>query len=131
MNLVLFIHKDSSKKGTTLKKIIEIRFNDVNIRVLQTYSTLEGRLKKVSGSVDSEIFVLLAESGNRLTKLTALIKLLENRRIVLIIPDESKAIVSCASQFFPRFFTSVSNNYDDLCSVLNKMISQTKINKDN
>ncbi|MCK5096557.1 MAG: hypothetical protein KAR45_00555 [Desulfobacteraceae bacterium] len=128
MNLVFFIHQDSLKKGETLKGIIEKRFNDINSRILHTFKMLKSRLKKSSGSTEKEIFVLLAESKNRLDELTSLIDLLENKRVILILPDESKETISKASQFFPRFFTLVSETYDDLLSVLNKMINQNNTN---
>ena len=38
--------------------------------------------------------------------------------------DESRKTISLASQFFPRFFTPVSETYNDLFSVLNKMMKQ-------
>ena len=131
MELVIFIHKDSSKKGIILKKGIEKCFDNCNLCILQTYNTLKSRLKIISGNAEEEIFLLLADSKNRLGELTALIELLENKRTVLIIPDESRETISMVSQFFPRFFTPISDTYEDLCSVLNKMISRKKINKNN
>ena len=131
MNLVIFIHQDSCQKGIVLKEFIKKYLNGVETDMLHTFNMLRSRLQESSECADKEIFVLLAESKKRLGELASLIELLENKRIILIIPDDSKESVSKASQFFPRFFTSVSNNYDDLCSVLNKMIKQTNIIKHN
>ncbi|MCK5310491.1 MAG: hypothetical protein KAJ62_00180 [Desulfobacteraceae bacterium] len=129
MNLVFFVHQNASEKGITLKDTIGKRFNGDKSHTLNTFDMLKSRLLNNSGSGENEIFILLAESKNRLDELTSLIELLENKRIILIIPDESKETISKASQFFPRFFTPISDTYDDLCSVLNKMITQTKTNK--
>ena len=126
MNLVFYIHQGSSKKGATLKNIIKKRFNGISSNTIETFNRLKSKLKQTPDSVDQEIYILLAESKNRLDELTSLIDLLENKRLVLIIPDESKETVSKVSQFFPRFFTPISNTYDDLCSVLNKMTGQIK-----
>ena len=126
MNLVFYIHHDSSEKGITLKDIIENSLNGVAFNTVETFNTLKSRLKQTPCPVDKDIFVLLAESKNRLDELVSLIDLLDNKQIILIIPDEAKETISKASRFFPRFFTKVSNTYDDLFSVLNKMISKTK-----
>jgi hypothetical protein len=52
---------------------------------------------------------------------------MEDKRILLILPDDSPIVVSMAHQFFPRFFTYVNDTYEDLCAVLTKMINQEKI----
>lgn len=131
MNIILFIHQDSLKKGDFLKNVIDHKFPGTNLTTLQTFNAVKARLKNGSGFTEKEIFILLADSRNRLNKLTSLIDLMEGKRIILILPDEAKATLSRASQFFPRFFTPVSKTYDDLCSVLNKMINQEKININN
>jgi len=124
MNFILFIHQDASKKGEALKAIIEHTFNSAKLTNLQTFNAVKAKLKEGSGLTEKEIFILFVDSRSRLTELTTLIDLLEGKRIILILPDESKTTLSMATRFFPRFFTPVSKTYDDLCSVLNKMINQ-------
>ena len=126
MNLILFIHQDASTKGEPLKEIINQHFKKTPIQSFNTVKAFKARLKQVP-LYDKEIYVLLADSKNRLKQLTSLIGLLEGKRIILILPDDSKAILSMALQFFPRFFTYINDTYDDLCAVLNKMTtSKTK-----
>ncbi|MCD4674788.1 MAG: hypothetical protein K8S18_02180 [Desulfobacula sp.] len=127
MNLVLFIHQDASKKGETLKNVIGEKFYGTKLTILHTFNAFKARLKLFSNYSDKEIFILFADSKNRLNELTSLIDLLEGKRLIIILPDESKATLSRASQFFPRFFTPVSETYNDLCDVLNKMMNQDKI----
>ena len=126
MNLILFIHDDAFIKGKNLKKIIDQNFKEHDIQSLQTFNSFKARLKQTY-NYNNEIFILFADSKSRLSKLTNLIDLLESKRIVLIIPDDSRATVSLALQFFPRYFTSINDTYADLCAVLNKMTHQKKI----
>ncbi len=126
MNLILFIHEDSLKKGFTLKTVIDQNFYGIELTTLHTFNSVKARLKKSEGSTGNEIFILLAESRDRLNELMPLIDLLEGKQTILILPDESKTTLSCASQFFPRFFTPMNENYNDLCDVLNKMIHKNK-----
>ncbi len=124
MSFILFIHQDASKKGDTLKIVIDRTFYEIKRQTIQTYNALKARLKKSPGFIEKDIFILFADSGSRLTELISLVDLLEDKCVILILPDESKATLSMAPQFFPRFFTSVSETYSDLCDVLNKMINQ-------
>ncbi len=131
MTIVLFIHRDSSKKGVSLKNSIDQNFLKTELQVLATYKSLKTRLKKSSDFNEQEIFILLVDSKIRLNKLTLMTDLMEDKRIILILPDESKETLSTASQFFPRFFTPMGNKYDDLCSVLNKILNQNNLNTNN
>ena len=124
MNLILFIHEDSLEKGWALKHIIDQNFYGTELTVIHTFGSFKTRLKKSANPAEKEIIILFAESQSRLNKLTALIDLLEGKRIILILPDESKATLSIAVRFFPRFVTRMNDTYDDLCDVLNKMIPQ-------
>ncbi len=123
MDLILFTHQDSFKKGVTLKKILDQNLKGVVIKNLQTFNSFKARLKQVS-NYNKEIFILLAESKKRLNELTSLIDLMEDKRIILVLSDDSKATVSIAHKFSPRYFTYVNDTYVDLCDVLVKMIRQ-------
>ena len=127
MNLILFAHKDASKKGVIFKSIIEQQFKENKIQIFQTFNAFKSRLKQVS-IYDKEIFILLADSKKRLNELTSLINLLESKRIILILSDDSKATIHIAHQFLSRYFTYINDTYDDLCAVLKKMMHQEKIN---
>jgi len=127
LKLILFVHRDACKKGDVLKTVINHNFTGSKHQTINAFNALRTRLKKCSGFAEKEIFILLADSMIRLTQLMSLIELLEGRHIILILPDGSKATLSKASQFFPRFFTPVSETYHDLCDVLNKMINQERI----
>ncbi|MCP3901771.1 MAG: hypothetical protein GY707_18835 [Desulfobacteraceae bacterium] len=128
MNILLFIHQDASKKGDSLKKTIDQNFPETKLQMYDSHKTLNAELKQYSGFSEKEIIVLLADSPGRLDQLSSMIDLMEDKRILLILPDESKETLSKASQFFPRFFTPLSDTYDDLCSVLNKIINQNNLN---
>jgi len=126
MNLILFVHQDSSKKGVTFKKIIDENFKEIEIQTLQAFNAFKARLKQVS-NYNKDIFVLFADSKSRLNELTSLIDLIEDKRIILILPDESGATILKAHQFFPRYFTYVNDTYKDLCDVISKMINPKNI----
>ena len=128
MNLILFIHKDSLEAGVILKNTIETNFCDNKLHITDTFNSLKSKLKASFGNGTRDILILLGESQERLTQLIPLADLMEGKQIVLILPDESKKSLSKASQFFPRFFTPIKNEYDDLCKVINKMTKRDSNN---
>jgi hypothetical protein len=126
MNLILFIHKGASETGVTFKNAIDKNVKGMKSEIIQTFDKLQLKLKQ-SFFNEHEIFLLLADSKKRIDKLSFFNDLLENKCIIIVTPDESKEIISKASRFYPRFLTPVSENYDDLCSVLNRMLRQKNI----
>ncbi len=127
MNLILYVHQDTSEKGDHFKRIIEQNFKKAEIKTFRTFNGFKAKLNQPH-VYDKEIFILFADSRNRLNELLKLIDRLEGKRIIIILPDQSKAALSSALKFFPRFFTPISHTYTDLCQVLKKMIDQGKKN---
>ena len=122
MTLILFVHQDASLEGEALQKQMIESFGEKTIQMVHTFNALKHILKQPGR--DQEVYVLLAESPNRLQELFSLIDLLDRRRIVLVLPDDTEATVSMAHRFYPRFFTYITTAYDDLCAVLYKMINK-------
>ncbi len=122
MKLVFFIHQDASKKSADIEKIIDQNFTGSKCQTLRTFTELKSRLREHSSFTDEELFILFVDSNDRLDQLMSLAGLLGGKPIILILPDLSKATLSKASRLFPRFFTSMSKSYVDLCAVINKKI---------
>ncbi len=123
MKLIIFIHKGSSTKGESFKNAIGQNFKKFEIQVLQTINSFKTRLKQVSKYAE-EIFILFADSEKRLVELTSLIDLIENKRIILVLPNKSKVVLSMAHHFFPRYFTYINDTYTDLLAVIDKMTNK-------
>jgi len=121
MSLILYVDQDASREGGSFKKLIEQKFKKTKILSFQTVNAFKARLKE-GPLYEKEIYILFAESKNRLKELSKLIDLMESKRIVLILPDNSEETITAALKFFPRFFTPISDTYNDLCEVLAKMI---------
>jgi len=129
MYFVLFIHQDSSETGATLKNIIDQNFDGIELETLRTVNQFEAKLRQFSNCYDRELLIILVDSKHRLNELIPLIQLLEDKRLILILPDQSNDVLSVAHRFYPRFFTYINDTYDDLCSVLDKMIQPKPMNK--
>lgn len=100
MDLIMFIHQDSEKVGIALKKIIHQNFNESQIQTLCTFSTFKEKFKQRHNN-NNGIFILLADCKNRLIELILLIDLMEDKRIVLILPDDSHVFnIKGSSVFF-------------------------------
>ena len=120
MDLILFVPLDVSPKGQNLTKKIGNTIQNCDIQIISGFNALKARLKQVS-IYEKQIFILIADSMRNLLQLTSLMDLMENKRLILVLPDDKKATVSMALQFCPRFFTCLDDSDENLCAVLTKM----------
>jgi hypothetical protein len=123
MDIILFAHKE---KGKLLRNTIKKNCYEANFHAIHNFNAFKSKLKKNFRTNNNEVLILFAESLNRLKQLISLVDLMEGKRIVLILPDESELTLAVAAQFFPRFFMSVSDDYDNLCQVIGRMTDKNE-----
>ena len=69
--------------------------------------------------------VLLAESQQQLLDILSLHDLLENVRVILILPDRVYDTTSKGLLLRPRFMEYIDGNFENIAAVLNKMKEHT------
>lgn len=121
MRIVIFTHRLAGDSGKTLVNGISSCQASESLLRIQTVNTLKEHLKRSGENAGNEILLLLAENRDRLEELTGLKDLLEDRRLILVVPDDDPATLSAAHLLFPRFVTPLSDQYHDLCSIMDRM----------
>ena len=79
-------------------------------------------MKQVSFYGNPDVYVLLADTPSRLASFEKLKTLLADKRLVLVLPDDTEETLSRVYRFYPRYFTVMSDTCADLRDVLAKMI---------
>ncbi len=72
------------------------------------------------------IVVLLAATREDLVALQSIKHLLEDTRILLVLPDEDAQTVRMAHELTPRFLTYLDGDFSDLSAVLRKMTGRSE-----
>lgn len=119
--MIVYADLQSGDEGRRLQEALQQvqgRFESEHCEHLEA---LQDRLKQVHGYRDLHVYVFLADTRERLETLLGLGSLLEDRKIVLILPDDAKATYSLGFRMYPRFVTLMPGRYHDLCSVLTEM----------
>lgn len=124
MNILIFTHENSGEAGLSLVKGVTSCHLSQKLRKVGSTAELELHLKTSGENRGREILILLAENRDRLEELIRLSALLEDRRLILVVPDEAHATLSAAHRLFPRFVTPIADRYDDLCSVICRMMDR-------
>ena len=120
--LVLFIHKQSGPVGIRLQEMIRLHFSNIPQELCPGLSMLRERLMYPESNEQPVIYILLADSRNRLNQLHDLHGHLKGRRLILILPDSHMATRSIGLRLLPRFLSYANDNFYDLIAVIGKMI---------
>lgn len=90
---------------------------------IEAFSDLESFSRRLSLLPSCmNIVVLLAGTREDLTQLRSIKHLLEDTRVLLVLPDGSTETVRMAHELTPRFLTYLDGDFEDLSAVLKKML---------
>jgi len=78
----------------------------------------------VNSNQDDDILVLRATSREEIILFKQVLELLNDFQIILILPDRNQETVFLGHLLHPRFLAYDDSNFDDLASVLKKMLQK-------
>ncbi len=119
MKTILLIGKNAGDCGRRLLNSVTSAVSVPEDGVFKTVRELCSGFQKIRGNVD--VAVLLAESQKQLLDIVSLDALLENVRVILVLPDHVRETVSKGLRMRPRFMAHLDGNFDDITAVLKKM----------
>ena len=122
VSLISLIHCNAGSSGKRLEKTLRERFFNLEFEFYDSNGSLYERLCQPSRYREYEIYILLADTRERLEKLMDLGKLLDGKRLVLIVPGNDKKLLSMGHRLLPRYLSAETENFEELVLVLEKMI---------
>ncbi len=123
--LILYVDRDSGEKGRFFLKIIQKRMPGIKMHICRTVDTCVTEVNQTKSYMESPIIVLFTDNEDRLDDLYDKKQIYQDKKIVMVLPREKKRDnTAVIHRFFPRYFTYMDDQYDDLCDVLHKMIVQ-------
>lgn len=125
MNLAIYANAKNDT-AERLRRVIELMVPVEQVTTFMTIDSLERKLRQpVHGLA---IAVLLAASRQDLLELHAIKDLLDDIRIILILPDSESETTTLGHKLIPRFISYINGNFDDVGAVLRKMVAYMKSN---
>lgn len=122
IQLILFISPDAGEKGLLLEKIVIDGLLGFRSKVCRTLHELEKILRQPVSSIHERvIYVLFADTRNRLEALVNLAEAFDDQEILIVLPDTDSETFSIGARLRPRFAISKDQRFEELRSVLQKM----------
>ena len=117
----------STQKGQRYEEILEFAKELFLPAEISTPSSVEGFSKAVvEPGFDHRIILILLGSSKDLAQISPCRDLLENRPVVLILPNSEKKTMIRALSLYPRYIDYIQNNLKDVYLVLKKMVQKLR-----
>ncbi|NQT58554.1 MAG: hypothetical protein HQ557_06185 [Bacteroidetes bacterium] len=115
---LLFYTANTKGAGQLLWSLHQDLASEYKAEFFQTIDTLSQKLRQPQGY--QSIAVLLASTQEELTDILTIRNLLDDVRIILILPDRNKETISKGHSLYPRFLTYVDSDFSWVAAVLKK-----------
>ena len=125
MNVIAYL-KNTTTIGQRLQSALEQILPNGALIIRQTPAGLAATLS--TSHKHPDIIILLAASHRDLSRMLEMKTLLRDRKIILVLPDDSEESFARGCMIFPRFICDISSDFTDVTSVLEKMLSTCNVN---
>ena len=109
--------------GSRLKETVARMIPPQETLVVHTLTGLAQRLGQLNHGLKA--VVLLAASRKDLGELLNLAPLLDQVRVLLILPDAEAPTIALGHRLQPRYLTHISSDFKDVAAVLHKILQET------
>ncbi len=120
---VLFYAK-AREEGLKFLQVVEESFPEGSVEIFRTVDRLAQRLRQPSD--DALVAVLLASGKDDLENIYAMQSLLENVRLILVLPGRNKEMIAKAHSLRPRYLAFKGGDFSDVAAVLSTMAKKAK-----
>ena len=119
---MIIIFFSTAKKGPAERMLgdIQTKIQGHRIEVDRTVEALCDRFHYPI--IDRAIMILVPENREQLEQLISIGNLINDRPILLVLPDREPATISSGHRLYPRFVTYLDTDFSDLVAVLSKLI---------
>jgi hypothetical protein len=121
MNLLLY-SPVTDAAGKRLQRVIEALVLPDEMEICRTMDGISTTLRRPSHHFTTA--VLLAATNEDLTSFLNIRDLLDNLRLILVLPDRDDETVTKAHGLRPRFLAYTDSDFIDVAAVLNRMLAR-------
>ena len=127
MNVLFYLSESAKGAVRYLEKALKDPVPGGDLRICRRLEDLSQELKRPWGR--HRMAVLVAATHQELETFLALQALLDDVRIILILPDRDRETVSKGHKLYPRFLSYIDSDFNDVTAVLGKMLEYIKFNE--
>jgi hypothetical protein len=125
VDLVLYCSEEAERRGQKLQEVLDRDLPDMRLEVFTHLEELVMSLQRPE--VDPAVVVLVIGSRMELDELLPLKPVLQNTRIILVLPDQARETLTLAEQLDPHYIKQPGDNFGELAYVVDEILEERRV----
>jgi len=121
---VLLYSAEKKAAGQRIQRVLEVLVAEERREIYRTIEDVAIRLRRPVYDID--VAILLAITREELRLMMPLRELLDDVRIILVLPDRGRDTIAKGHSLRPRFLTYADSDFVDVGAVLGRMLEKSK-----
>jgi hypothetical protein len=119
LTMLLIYSSQRERERERLSKIISARMPKEKSDICRTIEALSQRLRQPT--LEQRVLVLLIDSREELKRMLEINELLDDTKILLVLPGMDSDTIACGHRLHPRYISDYTGDFSDIVSVLSRI----------
>ena len=125
VDLVLYYSEEAVRRGRKLQVVLNNDLPDMRLELFTDFEELVTGLQRPE--VNPAAVVLVIGSRTELDEFLPLRPTLENTRVLLVLPDQSRETLTLAEQLHPYYIKPPGDDFVELVYILDELLEERRV----
>ncbi len=125
VDLVLYYSEEAEHRGRKLQEVLNTDLPDMRLECFTDFEELITGLQRPE--VDPAAVVLVIGSRTELDEFLPLKPVLQNTRVVLVLPDQARETLTLAEQLAPYYIKQPGDDFGELAYIVDEILEERRV----
>ena len=125
VDLVLYYSEEAERHGRKLQEVLNNDLPDMRLELFTDFEELVTGLQRPE--VDPAAVVLVIGSRMELDEFLPLRPILQNTRVILVLPDQARDTLNLAEQLDPYYIKPPGDDFVELAYIVDEILEERRV----
>jgi len=125
VDLVLYYSEEAERRGRKLQEVLNNDLPDMRLELFTDFEELVTGFQR--SEVNPAVVVLVIGSRTELDEFLALRPVLQNTRVVLVLPDQARETLALAEKLHPYYIKPPGDDFVELASIVDELLEERRV----
>jgi hypothetical protein len=125
VDLVLYYSEGVERRGRKLQEVLNTDLPDIRLEIFTDFEELVTGFQRPE--VDPAAVVLVISDRTELDEFLSLRPVLQNTRVLLVLPDQTKETRALAEELHPYYIKPPGDDFVELASIVDEIMEERRV----
>lgn len=125
MDLVLYFSEEAEGPGRQFQEVLNNTLPEIQLELFTSFEELVTGLNRPEA--EPAVVVLVISNRAELEEFLPLRKVLQNTRVILVLPDESRETMGLAQRLNPHYIKSADDDFVELATIIDEILKERRV----